>query len=137
MEAGTDNTAPDFSMPKNFNYYKMGAVAYLFINEPEKTVKEIADAVGIRENTVHQWQAKGEWDKALDAFNFTGDRSLRRKASRDLERESGAVIDLAKSMYLDARAAGMRKGEASKHIAKIVNVSEKTIFNWRKRFAWD
>ena len=122
---------------KNFNYYKMGAVAYLFINEPEKTVKEIADAVGIRENTVHQWQAKGEWDKALDAFNFTGDRSLRRKASRDLERESGDVIDLAKSTYRDARAAGMRKGEASRQTAKVVNVSEKTIFNWRKRFAWD
>jgi len=137
MEAGADNTAPDILMPKNFNYYKMGAVAYLFINEPDKTVKEIADAVGVRENTVHQWQAKGEWDKALDAFNFTGDRSLRRKASRDLERESGDVIDLAKSTYDAARDAGMNKGEASKHTAKIVNVSEKTIFNWRKRFGWD
>ena len=124
-------------MPKNFNYYKMGAVAYLFITEPDKTVKEIADAVGIRENTVHQWQAKGEWDKALDAFDFTGDRSLRRKASRDLERESGDVIDLAKSTYAAARDAGMNKGNASKHTAKIVNVSEKTIFNWRKRFEWD
>ena len=124
-------------MPKNFNYYKMGAVAYLFITEPDKTVKEITDAVGIRENTVHQWQAKGEWDKALDAFDFTGDRSLRRKASRDLERESGAVIDLAKSTYAAARDAGMKKGQASKHTAKIINVSEKTIFNWRKRFGWD
>lgn len=124
-------------MPKNFNYYKMGAVAYLFINEPEKTVKEIAEAVGIRENTVHQWQAKGEWDKALDAFNFTGDRSLRRKASRDLERESSDVIALAKSTYLAARDTGMKKGQADKHTAKIVNVSEKTIFNWRKRFGWD
>lgn len=137
MEAGADNAAPDILMPKNFNYYKMGAVAYLFIKEPEKTVKDIANAVGIRENTVHQWQAKGEWDKALDAFNFTGERSLRRKASRDLERESGDVIDLAKSTYRDARATGMNKGNASKHTAKIVNVSEKTIFNWRKRFEWD
>ena len=124
-------------MPKNFNYYKMGAVAYLFINEPEKTVKEIADAVGIRENTVHQWQAKGEWDKALDAFNFTGDRSLRRKASRDLERESSDLIALAESTYRAARDAGMNKGDASRHTAKVVNVSEKTIFNWRKRFGWD
>ena len=124
-------------MPKNFNFYKIGAVAYLFITEPEKTVKEIADDVGVREHTVHQWQAKGEWDKALDAFSFTGDRSLRRKASRDLERESGAVIDLAKSTYAAARDTGMNKGQASKHTAKIVNVSEKTIFNWRKRFGWD
>ncbi|RKU21050.1 hypothetical protein C6499_22790 [Candidatus Poribacteria bacterium] len=124
-------------MPKNFNYYKMGAVAYLFINEPDKTVKEIADAVGVRENTVHQWQAKGEWDKALDAFSFTGDRSLRRKATRDLERDSSDLIALAKSTYHDARAAGMRKGDASKHTAKVVNASEKTIFNWRKRFGWD
>ena len=124
-------------MPKNFNYYKIGAVAYLFITEPDQTVKEIADAVGIRENTVHQWQAKGEWDKALDAFDFTGDRSLRRKASRDLERESGNLIDLAKSTYCDARDTGMNKGQASKHTAKIVDVCEKTIFNWRKRFGWD
>lgn len=124
-------------MPKNFNYYKIGAVAYLFITEPDKTVKEIADAVGIRENTVHQWQAKGEWDKALDAFDFTGDRSLRRKASRDLERESSDQIALAKSTYRDARADGMRKGDASKQAAKIIKVSEKTIFNWRKRFGWD
>ena len=57
---------------------KIGAIAYLFITEPDKTVKEIANAVGISENTLHQWQAKGEWDKALDAFNFTGDRSLSR-----------------------------------------------------------
>ena len=124
-------------MPKNFNYYKIGAVAYLFITEPDKTVKEIADAVGVREPTVHEWKAKGEWDKALDAFNFTGDRSLRRKASRDLERESGDVIDLAKSTYHAARAGGMNKGDADKHTAKIINVSEKTIFNWRKRFDWD
>ena len=124
-------------MPKNFNYYKIGAVAYLFITEPDKTVKEIAEAVGIRENTVHQWHAKGEWDKALDAFDFTGDRSLRRKATRDLERESSDQIALAKSTYRAARADGMRKGDASKHTAKIVNVSEKTIFNWRKRFGWD
>ena len=124
-------------MPKNFNYYKIGAVAYLFIKEPDKTVKEIAGEVGVRENTVHQWQAKGEWDKALDAFNFTGDRSLRRKASRDLERESRDVIDLAESTYHAARAAGMNKGQADAHTAKIVNVSGKTIFNWRKRFGWD
>ena len=57
---------------------KIGAVAYLFITEPEKTVKEIANTVGIHEYTVHQWRANGEWDKALDAFNFTGDRSLSR-----------------------------------------------------------
>ena len=124
-------------MPKNFNYYKIGAVAYLFITEPDKTVKEIADAVGVREPTVQEWKAKGEWDKALDAFNFTGDRSLRRKASRDLERESGDVIELAKSTYDAARAGGMSKGQASQHTAKIVNVSEKTIYNWRKRFDWD
>ena len=137
MEAGADNTAPDILMPKNFNYYKIGAVAFLFINEPDKTVKEIAAAVGIRENTVHQWLSKGEWDKALDAFNFTGDRSLRRKASRDLERESSDVIALAESTYRAAREDGMNKGGASKHTAKIINVSEKTIFNWRKRFGWD
>ena len=137
MEAGADDTAPDILMPKNFNYYKMGAVAYLFIKEPEKTVKEIAGEVGVRENTVHQWQAKGEWDKALDAFNFTGDRSLRRKASRDLERESGDVVALAESTYRAARGDGMNKGDASKHTAKIINVSEKSIFNWRKRFGWD
>ena len=122
---------------RRFNLYKIGAVAILFITQPDKTVKEIAEAVGIREHTVYQWQAKGQWDKALDAFNFTGDRSLRRKAARDLERESADLIALAKSTYSDARATGMNKGQASKHTAKIVNVSEKTIFNWRKRFGWD
>ena len=124
-------------MPKNFNYYKIGAVAYLFITEPDKTVKEIADAVGIREHTVHQWQAKGEWDKALDAFDFTGDRSLRRKAARDLERDSSDRLASAESTYSTARDAGMNKGQASKHTAESVDVSEKTIFNWRKRFGWD
>ena len=124
-------------MPKNFNYYKIGAVAYLFITEPDKTVKEIADAVSIREHTVHQWQAKGEWDKALDAFDFTGDRSLRRKAARDLERDSSDQIASAESTYSTARDAGMNKGQASKHTAESVDVSEKTIFNWRKRFGWD
>ena len=137
MEEGADNTAPDILMPKNFNYYKMGAVAYLFINEPDKTVKEIAGAVGIRENTVHQWLSKGEWDKALDAFNFTGDRSLRRKASRNLERESSDLVALAESTYRAARDTGTNKGDASRYTAKIINVSEKTIFNWRKRFGWD
>ena len=124
-------------MPKRFNYYKIGAVAYLFITAPDQTVKEIAEAVGIHEHTVHQWHAKGEWDKALDAFNFTGDRSLRRKAARDLERESSDRIALAKSTYGAARDAGMNKGQASTYTATSVDVSEKTIFNWRKRFGWD
>ena len=122
---------------KGFDRYKIGAFAYLFIQHPDKTVPELAKLVSVADTTPYSWLAAGELDKALDTFKFTGDRTLRRKVSRDVARDAGDAVSRAKSVYLKERANGMNKGQASKHTAAAVEVSEKTIFNWRKRFGWD
>ena len=108
---------------------------------PAKTRRKLSEALKGRKRPQRSEEHCRRLAEANRGKKFyvdsTGKRSLRRKASRDLERESGDVIDLAKSTYDAARDTGMNKGQASKHTAKIVNVSETTIFNWRKRFGWD
>ena len=94
---------------------------------PDKTVTELARLVSIADTTPYSWLAAGELDKALDTFKFTGDRTLRRKVSRDVARDAGDAVSRAQSVYLKARANGMNKGQASKHTAAAVEVSEKTI----------
>jgi len=125
-----------FNMPQVKPIVKIHCAATYFVFV-SRDINEIAETFDTSDRTIRRWTEDPEWETALDACGYTGDKSFETQPSRDLERESGDVIDLAKSMYHDARAAGMRKGEASKHTAKIVNVSEKAIFNWRKRFAWD
>ena len=120
---------------KRLNLTKLSAAAFLF-TEGHNTAKGLSEKLGTAEGTIYKWVKLPEWQKALDDLKFTGDRKLHREW-RDIDRESGDEVNLAKQLYLEARAKGIRKGQADKEVAKVLDCSDKRIFNWRKRYGWD
>ena len=121
---------------KRLNLTKLSAAAFLFTEKPTIAVTELADRVKVAEGTIYKWVKLPEWSKALDDLKYTGDRKLHREW-RDIDRESGDEVALAKQLYLEARAKGIRKGQADNAVANVLNCSDKRIFNWRKRFGWE
>ena len=120
---------------KRLNLTKLHAAAFLF-TQGERTAKGLSEKVEIAEGTIYKWVKLPEWDKALDDLKYTGDRTLHREW-RDIDRESGDEVALAKQLYLEARAKGITRGKADKAAAKVLNCSEKRIYNWRKRYGWE
>lgn len=120
---------------KRLNLTKLHAAAFLF-TQGHNTAKGLSELLDTAEGTIYKWVKLPEWDKALDDLKFTGDRTLHREW-RDIDRESGEEVELAKQLYLDARRQGITRGKADKIVAKVLNCSDKRIFNWRKRYGWD
>ena len=116
---------------------ELHAAAFYLMKHPESTAAEVGAFVGKSKRTIERWSKTAEWETALDNLGFTGDRNWRRNPHRDIERDDGAIVDLAKSIYLRHRGDGHKKGESVLIAARTVNKSEKTVRNWRKRFHWE
>ena len=120
---------------KRLNLTKLSAAAFLF-TQGINTAKGLSEKVDIAEGTLYKWVKLPEWQKALDDLKFTGDRTLHREW-RDIDRESGDEVALAKQLYLEARQKGITRGKADIAVAKVLGCSDKRIYNWRKRYGWE
>lgn len=116
---------------------KLHAAAFYLTKHPDSTAAEVGEFIGASERTIHRWSTRDEWHTALDNLGYAGDRGWRRNVQRDVMRDSGDLVDLAKSIFLKARAEGITPGKAEIHTAKVVNCGKKTIYNWRRKFNWD
>ena len=116
---------------------ELTAAAFYFSKHPESTAEQVGAFVGKSKRTIERWSETAEWHTALDNLGFEGDRGWRRNVQRDVQRDDGDIVDLAKSVYLRHRGEGHRKGKSVEITARTVNKSDKTIRNWRKRFEWE
>jgi len=116
---------------------KLHAAAFYLTKYPESTAEEVGAFVGTSKRTIERWSTTAEWNQALDNLGFQGDRGWRRNIARDIERDSGDEVALAKQLYLEARAKGITRGKADNAVAKVLGCSDKRIYHWRKRFAWE
>ena len=116
---------------------ELHAAAFYITKHPESTAEQVGAFVGKSKRTIQRWSTTAEWQTALENLGFEGDRHWRRKPNRDIQRDDGDIVNLAKDTYLRHRVDGHRKGESIRITARTVNKAEKTIRNWRKRFEWE
>ena len=116
---------------------ELTAAAFYFSKHPESTAADVGAFVGKGQRTILRWSQTAEWNTALDNLGFEGDRGWRRNVQRDIQRDDGDIVHLAKSIYMRHREEGDQKGASVLMAARTVNKSEKTIRNWRKRFNWE
>ena len=116
---------------------ELHAAAFYLTKYPESTAAEVAEFVGKSKRTIERWSTTAEWHTALDNLGFTGKRNWRRNPHRDIERDSGDEVALAKELYLNARREGVTRGKADIQVAKVLGCSDKRIYHWRKRFGWE
>ena len=116
---------------------ELHAAAFHLTKYPDSTAEDIGAYVGKSKRTIERISTTAEWHTALDNLGFTGDRGWRRQQARDILRESGDEVALAKQLYLEARQKGITRGKADKEVAKVLNCSDKRIYHWRKRYGWE
>ena len=86
---------------------ELTAAAFYFSKHPESTAAEVGAFVGKGERTIQRWSQTAEWETALDNLGFTGDRNWRRAIQRDIQRESGDLVDQTRSTYEQLLADGV------------------------------
>ena len=116
---------------------KLHAAAFHAVKHPEKTAAEVGEYIGVSKRTIERWSKTAEWQDALYNLGFTGEWNWRRNPHRDVARDDGDLVDLAKNIYLSHREKGYRKTQSVQIAARTVGKTEQTIRNWRKRFEWE
>lgn len=116
---------------------ELHAAAFHLTKYPESTAEDIGAYVGKSKRTIERISTTAAWHTALDNLGFTGDRGWRRQQARDILRESGDEVALAKQLYLEARQKGITRGKADTAAAKVLDCSAKRIYYWRKRYGWE
>ena len=116
---------------------ELHAAAFHLTKYPDKSAEEIGAYVGKSKRSIERWSTTAKWHTALDNLGFTGDRGWRRKPNRDIMRDSGDEVALAKQLYLSARQKGFTRGKADTAAANVLDCSAKRIYYWRKRYGWE
>ena len=120
---------------------KLHAAAAIFVaNRGNSSAQQIADILKIPRNSVYHLAKQPEWNLALDALDFRGDRHFdSEKRGRKKKTESGDALKLAKIIYTNARKRGLKHSRAVNEVLKdVYEVKDRrTINTWVKRFNWE
>lgn len=123
-------------MAQQTNLVKLHAAAFLFTENPQISIAEIATRVKTTEKTLYKWRGTAAWNEALDVFGYTGDRSFRRKPRRDTRREAGDLLKRAETLYRQFLAGGYTSKQAVSATAKALGLNRPRVEQWRKRYNW-
>ena len=55
---------------------------------------------------VRKWTKSPQWEKALEVFEYQGDRSFETKPTRNTVRDNGETFEKARQVYIEAMQAG-------------------------------
>lgn len=97
---------------------------------------KIADAFGVSVETIRRWSKTPEWTQALDAINYTGDRSFVNRPTRDTIRDADAVFKKARRIYRAAQRAGVPKYKLASQTAKKTGLTRRRVHGWAKKYGW-
>ena len=117
------------------NVVKLHAAAFYF-SAYSQNAGEIARHVGVSERTIHRWAALSQWDSALDALGFTGERAFVYHQKRDTQREHGAVYARAKEVYIGFLREGVSKYKLASKTAEVVKLPREKISRWARTDNW-
>ena len=112
------------------------AAAFYLSKHPTATAGEIGAFVGKSKRTIERWSQTAEWETALDNLGFTGDRNWRRKIQRDIQRESGDLVQRAKETYQQLRKDGTPRHKLIRAVSVKLNIPIPRLRKWVKRFNW-
>ena len=116
---------------------ELHAAAFFFSKHPESTAADVGAFVGKSPRTIERWSQTAEWNTALDNLGFKGDRNWRRTIQRDIQRESGDLVDQARSTFEQLLADGTPRHQVIRATAVATGLPIPRIRNWVKRFGWE
>ena len=114
---------------------KIHAAAYYFAFI-SRDIDEIADAFGVSTDTIRKWEKTPEWENALSAFGYEGERSFASVPKRDTIRERPEELEKAREVYLELLAAGEPLHRLPRLVEEQTGIPRRNVFEWAKRYNW-
>ena len=112
---------------------RLHAAAFIFSKNPKIGVSELAAEVEVSEGAIYRWVKLPEWDAALDALKFTGERKFYREPRRSLEREQGELVEKVLNLVYEGIRQGLSKKKAITRAAELLNIPRRRVYEWEKR----
>ena len=122
-------------MPREKNLIKIHGAAFYFAHISQD-LREISDATGIGERQIRRYAETPEWDNALTAWGYTGDRNFTTQPSRDTIRDAGETFDKARKIYIEALKAGRPKHKLASLTAEQLGLTPKRVRIWAQKYGW-
>ena len=117
---------------------KLHAAAFIFSQNPNIPVPELAAELGVSEGAIYRWARRPEWDNALDELKFIGERAFYREPRRDLKRESGKAVERAFILIDQLTADGhLTEKQAVTRTAELLFPDEDKAKARRRVYEWN
>ena len=122
-------------MPKPKNLIKIHGAAFYFAHISQD-LTEIAETTDLGERQIRRYAETPEWQNALDAWGYTGDRTFTTQPTRDTVRDAGETFDKAREVYLEALKAGESKHKLARITADALGLQPKRVRTWAQKYGW-
>ena len=101
-----------------------------------RDITQIANAFGVNDRTIRRWAEDEEWQTALDACGYTGDRSFQLKLTRDTQRDAGDIFEKTREAYQNAIREGHPKHRWATIAAEAVGIRRRRVHQWAIKHGW-
>lgn len=112
---------------------RLHAAAFIFSKNPTIPVSQLALTMGVSEGAIYRWARRPEWDAALDALGYTGERAFHREPRRSLQRESGETVEQAFTLIDQLTADGLTEKKAVTRAASVLELPRRRLYEWNKK----
>ena len=118
--------------------------AFYFANI-SRDKKRIAEHFGVSVRTIERWSKEPEWEQALNAWGYTGERSFTPPPRRDIANESREHYEKARAMYIQFLRDGEPEHKLATITADAINANNEnnekkllpsTIRRWATKHRW-
>ena len=109
------------------------AAYFIFVS---RNINDIAAAFDTSDRTIRRWAEDPEWETALNACRYTGDRNFETQPYRDTERDAGRLFEAAREAYIVAVNSGEPKHRWATIAAEAVDLPRRRVHNWALKHGW-
>ena len=113
---------------------KLHAAAAIFASRDGCSAQEIADILNVPLNSVYHYAKQPEWEETLDTLGYTGDRQFTRKATRDIQKESGELVAQSRAIYTKSRRDGLNHKKAVTAVVNELELKRRRVNEWAEKF---
>ena len=112
---------------------RCAAAYFVFVS---RDINEIAETFGTSDRTIRRWTEDPEWETALEACGYTGDKSFETQPYRDTERDAGQLFEKAREAYILAVNSGEPKHRWATIAAEVVHLPRRRVHDWAMKHGW-
>lgn len=116
---------------------KLHAAAAIFAARNGCSAQEITDILNVPLNSVYHYAKQPEWQETLNTLQYTGDRRFTRKATRDIQRDTGELVAQARALYTKARRDGSNHKKAVTAVVNDLGLKRRRVNEWAEKYNWE